>query len=161
MNDDARFEDGDSQPLRLQVLDPEDLQIVATLVQDAVFTLADMSWQPAKRRFALLVNRFRWEDRQAAEKQRRSYERIRSMLVITDVLAVSSSGVDRRETDTIVSVLDVLFVPSADGAGRLELTLAGDGAIALEVECLDLQLSDVTKPYQAVSGDVPDHNISD
>jgi hypothetical protein len=37
------------------------------------------------------------------------------------------------------------------------LTLAGDGAIALEVECLDVTLRDVTRPYAAISGKLPMH----
>ncbi len=49
------------------------------------------------------------------------------------------------------------FVPGEDGTGRLILILAGDGAIALEVECLNARLRDVSKPYAAPSGHAPDH----
>ncbi len=51
------------------------------------------------------------------------------------------------------------FAPGTDGMGTLTLTLAGDGAIALEVETLDLTLRDVTRPYLAPSGKAPDHGI--
>ena len=37
------------------------------------------------------------------------------------------------------------------------VALAGDGAIALEVEALDVRLDDVTRPYRAPSGKVPNH----
>ena len=37
------------------------------------------------------------------------------------------------------------------------LTLAGDGAIALEVEALEVTLQDVTRPYRAPSGKAPAH----
>jgi len=162
MDDDARFEDAAAdQPVRVIALDSEDLTVIATLVQDAVLALGDMSWQPARRRFAMLVHRFRWEDRQAAEMQKRDYERVRSLLVVSDVLKVSSSGIDRRDKDTIVSILDIAFAPGEDGAGTLTLTLAGDGAIALDVECLDVSLTDVTRPYRAPSGRAPKHQIDD
>jgi hypothetical protein len=36
--------------------------------------------------------------------------------------------------------------------------LAGDGAIALDVEALDIRLDDVTRPYRAPSGKVPHHD---
>jgi hypothetical protein len=39
----------------------------------------------------------------------------------------------------------------------LTLTLAGDGAIALEVEALELRLEDVSRPYLAPSRRAPDH----
>jgi hypothetical protein len=41
--------------------------------------------------------------------------------------------------------------------GRLTLVLAGDGAVALDVETLEVTLRDVTRPYVAVSGKAPDH----
>ncbi len=158
MVEDAQFEDGEEDPLRLNALDVEDLQIIAALLQDAVFPITEMSWQPAKRRFALLLNRFRWEDRDKAERQQRKFERVQAMLVVGDVLKVASSGIDRGARDMILSLLDITFTPGEDGAGRIDLTLAGDGAIALEVECLGVSLNDVTRPYIAPSGAAPNHD---
>lgn len=157
MAEDAKFEDGGDQPLRLQAEDAEDLQVLSSLLQDAVFPIAEMTWHPGKRRFALLLNRFRWEDRENAENQNRRFERVQAMLVIESVLKVSSNGIDRGEAEMILSLMSIAFVPGKDGAGVLELTLAGDGAIALGVECIDLTLRDVTRPYGAPSGHVPDH----
>lgn len=157
MVDDARFEDGGDTPLRLQARDADDLRVISSLLQDAVFPITEMSWQPAKRRFALLVNRFRWEDANAAKGRGQKFERVQSMLVVSDVLKVSSNGIDRADKDMILSVLAAGFEAGQDGAGRLELTLAGDGAIALDVECLDVSLSDVTRPYRAVTGHIPSH----
>jgi hypothetical protein len=37
------------------------------------------------------------------------------------------------------------------------MTLAVDGAIAVEVEALEVILRDVTRPYAAPSGKVPGH----
>jgi hypothetical protein len=157
MVEDARFEDGGDEPLRLMAVDADDLQVVSTLVQDAVFPISEMAWHPGQRRFALLLNRFRWEDKQAAERRGRAVERVQSMLVIGDVEKVQSQGVDRGENDVVLSLLSVSFVPGEDGAGRVELTLAGDGAIALEVEALDVTLRDVTRPYIAPSKHTPEH----
>ena len=157
MVDDARFEDGQEAPLRLQALDVEDLQVISTLLQDAVFPITEMTWQPAKRRFALLVNRFRWEDQETAARQNRKFERVQALLVVSDVLKVASSGLDRGDKDMILSLLSISAVPGEDGAARLELTLAGDGAIALDVECLDVSLKDVTRPYLAPAGKAPAH----
>jgi len=157
MVEDAKFEDGNETPLRMQALDQDDLKIIATLTQDAVFPITEMSWQPSKRRFALLINRFRWENGAHTDKQS-FVERVQAMLVVNDVTKVASNGLDRRETDLILSLLDVTFTPGEDTTGRIELTLAGDGAIALEVECLDVTLSDVTRPYAAPSKAVPKHS---
>ncbi|MFN7053026.1 MAG: DUF2948 family protein [Gemmobacter sp.] len=154
---DARFEDGAESPLWLGAADTEDLKIIGTLVQDAVFPAAEMTWNRSRREFALLLNRFRWEDRAAAERAGRGYERVRAVLLVRDVQAVRSLGVDRADKDTIFSLLDLTFTPGTDGTGTLVLVLAGDGAIALDVEALDVTLRDVTRPYLAPSGKVPDH----
>ncbi|WP_170443652.1 DUF2948 family protein [Ruegeria arenilitoris] len=154
---DATFEDGREAPLNLGALDAEDLKVIATLTQDAVFPVSEMTWQPTRRRFALLLNRFRWEDKEAAERRGREFERVQSLLVFDSVLSVSSQGVDRTDKDLILSVLDIEFRPSDDGTGEVLLVLAGDGAIRLTVEAVDATLKDVTRPYRAPSGKAPRH----
>ena len=154
---DATFQDGGEGPLRLVAQDAEDLKVVSTLVQDAVLPVTEMTYDPKRRRFALMLNRFRWEDRSQAEQVGRAYERVRSVLVVEDVRKVQSFGFDRTEKDLVLSLLSMSFEPGEDGTGRLTLVLAGDGAIALDVETLDLRLDDVTRPYRAPSGKVPQH----
>ncbi|MBU2941336.1 DUF2948 family protein [Shimia thalassica] len=157
MSMDAKFEDGGEVPLNLGALDVEDLQVLSSLSQDAVFPVTEMKWMPADRRFALLVNRFRWEDVDAAKQRGRAVERVQSLLVIDNVMNVASQGVDRSDKDVILSLLSVSFKEGEDASGEVLLTLAGDGALRLSVEALDVTLKDVTKPYVAPSKQVPDH----
>ena len=154
---DARFEDGGESALRLMAQDADSLEIISALVQDAVFPAAEMKWRAKARDFAILLNRFRWEDKDNAEARKRPYERVQTVLVISDVVRVFSQGVDRSDPEMILSLLSLAWEPGEDGTGRITLTLAGDGAIALEVECLNLSLQDVTRPYIAPSGKAPDH----
>ncbi|MFV0245043.1 MAG: DUF2948 family protein [Qingshengfaniella sp.] len=157
MTGDARFEDAGEAPLRLLATDPEDLTVVASLLQDALFPITEIRFDRGRRRLAILLNRFRWEDRGAAERQGRPYERVQTLLVINDVSAVSSQGVNRSDGDLILSLLALEFQETADGAGDLLLVLAGDGALRVRVECLDLLVKDVTRPYRAPSGQAPRH----
>ena len=154
---DARFEDGGESALRLMAQDADSLEIISALVQDAVFPAAEMKWRAKARDFAILLNRFRWEDKDNAEARKRPYERVQTVLVISDVVRVFSQGVDRSDPEMILSLLSLAWEPDEDGTGRITLTLAGDGAIALDVECLNLSLQDVTRPYIAPSGKAPDH----
>ena len=154
---DARFSDGGETALNIAAQDAEDLAILSALVQDAVFPITEMAWQPKKRQFDLLLNRFRWEDRAAADRDARTYERVRSVLQVQDVLSIKTLGIDRADKDTILSLLSVTFTPGPDGTGDLRLTLAGDGAIALTVEALGVTLKDVTRPYFAPSRKAPAH----
>lgn len=154
---DARFQDGGEEPLRLVAQDGEDLKVISALVQDAVLPVTELKYDAKRRRFGLLLNRFRWEDRQEAERVGRAYERVRSVMVVEDVRKVQSFGFDRTDKDLVLSLLSMSFEPGEDGTGRLILTLSGDGGIALDVEALDVRLDDVTRPYRAPSGKVPRH----
>ncbi len=151
MTQDARFKDGADKPLRLRALDSDDLTVIAAITQDAVFPVAEMRWDRKARRFALLINRFRWEDGQ------QSAQRVQAVLAFEDVIAVQTQGIDKTDADLVFSLLSISFILGADGAGRIEMTLAGDGAIALEVEALEVLLRDVTRPYAAPSGKAPRH----
>ena len=149
---DATFEDGRDAPLNLGALEVEDLSVLSSLSQDAVFSASDLTWQPKARRFAILLSRFRWEDRLAAERRGRPFERVQSILVIDCVTGVASTGFDRRDTDLVLSLLDVTYQD-----GSVELTLAGDGAIRLAVEALEVSLRDVSRPFEAQSKQAPSH----
>lgn len=154
---DAGFEDGADRPLALIAHEADDLPVLSALLQDAVFPLHELAYVRPRRRFAILLSRFRWEDRARAEAMGRSYERVQSLLVVHDVLGVRSTGFDPSAKDAVLALLGIDFAPTSEGAGRLTLTLSGGGAIALEVEALDASLRDVTRPHLAKS--VPDHGV--
>ena len=153
MTEDARFEDGATGALALRALDGDDLRVISTLVQDAVFPVAEVTWDSRRRRFALLINRFRWEDADG----RRPPERVQSVLVIEDALKVASQGFAREAADLVLSLLALDWQEGPDGTGRITLVLAGDGAVAIDVETLEVTLKDVTQPYRAPSGQTPHH----
>ncbi len=152
MTYDARFRDGREAPLRLLAFGPDDLQVISALAQDAVFPASEMAWRARERRLAILLNRFRWEDSGKDEP-----ERVRSLLVIDDVVSVRSRDVRPGDGTLILSLLSIGFESGLEGTGTVLLTLAGDGAISADVETLNVTLQDVTKPYTAPSRSVPNH----
>jgi hypothetical protein len=154
MTDDARFEDGGEAPLNLGALDAEDLSVISSLVQDAVFPGSEMRWHKGEGRFALLLNRMRWED---DGENRHAPERVQSVLMFANVQNVASQGVSKGDPDTVLSLLHIAFEETDAPSGHVILTLAGDGAIRLNVEALDITLKDVTRPYIAPSKKRPHH----
>jgi len=157
MSADARFEDGVDKPLRLWAQDADDLAGLSALVQDAVFPGTEMRWLRGERRFALLLNRFRWEDAARAERSGRGYERVQALLTVENAQRVLTQGLDPADRDQVFSLLALGWEPGEAPAGRLVMTLAGDGAIAVEVEALEVILRDVSRPYLAPSGKAPRH----
>lgn len=154
MSEDARFEDGREAPLNLGAMDAEGLHVLAALAQDAVFPASEMRWHRTGARFALLLNRVRWEDEGSS---RHAPERVQSVLMFNHVRGVSSQGVPKGDADTILSLLTIDFIATDAPSGHVTLTLAGDGAIRLDVEALDVTLKDVTRPYAAPSRKLPSH----
>lgn len=157
MSNDARFEDGGEAPLALRAIAADDLEIISTLCQDAVFPLSEMTYDRKKRQFALLLNRFRWEDHNAATRGGRPFERVQTVLLISDVLSVQSHGLDLGAQDTVLSLLSVGFTAKDECGGMLNLTLSGDGEVAIDVDCIEVTLKDVTRPYVAPSRKTPSH----
>ena len=159
MTGDARFEDGGAAPLRLWAQDADDLLAISALVQDAVFPVTEMRWQRSRRRFAILLNRFRWEDAETAARRARPFERVQSLLTVENVGNVKVQGVNPGDRDQVLSLLSLAWEMTDAPSGRLILTLAGDGALGVEAEALEVTLRDVTRPYVAPSGRAPKHPL--
>ncbi len=154
---DASFADGAESPIRLRAENPDDLAIISALVQDAIGQNSETAWQPKKLRFALLLNRFRWEDRDAAKAQKRPFERVQSTLVINAALKVTSEGLNPADKEQVFSLLSLDFIAGEEGGGALSLVLSGDGEIRVDVECIDVSLTDVSRPYIARAKQAPAH----
>lgn len=157
MVDDAKFEDGAEKPLRLKAQDADDLVAISAVLQDAVLPVSEMQFQQGEQRFGMLANRFRWEDVDAAKASKRPVERVQAVVVFDSVIKVRTSGLDLKDKEQVISVLSLAYEAGEYGAGTVVLTLSGDGAIAFDVECVEITLKDVTRPYLAPSGKVPSH----
>ncbi|KGJ11562.1 DUF2948 family protein [Paracoccus versutus] len=155
---DARFTDADPAPLALLAGDADDLTVISTLTQDAILPVTEIAYDSRHRQLALLLNRFRWEDAELARRDGRPYERVRSVLLISDVQRVLSDGIDRKDKDLVLELLALTWQAGEDGTGRLLLEFAGDGTLAIDAECLNVELRDVTRPYVAPSRCAPQHS---
>ncbi len=127
--------------LKLMALDNEDLAVISAHMQDSVFKVGDMSFAPKLEQFSLAANRFDWA---RSEERKKSYERHRAALVFKRVQAVRSNGIDRRKRDEVLSLLAIRFEQRGEGPdGTIELALAGNATIVLDVECIEVQLADI------------------
>lgn len=158
MTEDARFEDvavSNFEPLRLKGYDTEGMRIISSLVQDAVLPISELGYYRANKEFAALLNRFRWENSGSAAP-----ERIQSVLSFGSVMSVQTSGIDQSKEDQILSILNVAFNKSSEGPeGEIRVTFAGDGEISIIVECLEVALRDVSRPYKSQAGQTPSHML--
>lgn len=137
------------RPLKLRAETAEDLTIFSAVLQDAVAILGDMTFRPGERRFALMVNRYLWEQDGSSDDQPGVCYRIRTGIHFDGVLHAAVQGLSQRARKKILELLSVDFRPEADGAGVVTLVFAGGGAIQLHVECIDAYLADTGAPWRA------------
>jgi hypothetical protein len=138
----------EAQPLRLMAKDAQDLAVVASCLQDALVPLSEMRFLTEEKRFVMLVNRFRWEQGDAAPAASTTRDanfadatgsqRINSGLCIDHVTAVRSRGIDREKPAKFLSLMTL----NLDGPNALNLFFAGGGVIQLEIEGPSVFLQD-------------------
>ncbi|MBB4657860.1 DUF2948 family protein [Parvularcula dongshanensis] len=142
-------------PLALLAADAEDLQVVSAVLQDAVAKVGDMAYLPARRRFAFVANRFVWEE--GASKTKGPFTRVRAGIHFDDVTAVRKLNLDTSDPGAVVDVLCVAYEGGEDG-GTVTITLAGGGAVALDVEAINATAEDISEPWRTQSK--PDHETA-
>jgi len=143
----------DYKPLRLMIEDADDLNVLSTVLQDAIAKIGDFAYLPNQRRFAFVANRFIWED--ARGKSRGPFARVRAGCHFDDVIAARQMNLRPEAKEGVVDLLAIRFDPGDDGAGVVTLDFAGGGAIRLEVESLNAQIADISAPWLTQAK--PDH----
>src|SRR5436190_2968154 len=128
------------EPVKFVALDKEDLEVVSTHLQDAEVKVADVHWRPQEKRFVLGVARFDWVAATAASPE---YRRCRSVLRFDRVLACKCKHVNPAGKDAVLNLLAVDFAETEPPAGVVTLTFSGGATLRLEVECLEVELSDL------------------
>lgn len=129
--------------LRLVAHDEEDLRALSAAVQDAVARVGELRHDPRRRTFTAVLNRYRWE---AGGRS----ERVRAALRADGVVSVRGRGLATDRPNAVANLLALMFTPGAEPpAGVLRLVFSGGGEIELAVECLDVSVIDVSRPWSA------------
>ena len=141
------------KPLKLIALDEEDLAIVSSHLQDAVVRIGDMVYQPSKKRFAAVLNRFDWESAQGDNGK--DFKRRRTALKFERVFGAQLKNVKPSAQERVLALLAVRFEPDEAPAGKVILTFSGDASIQLKVECIEAELKDLGPAWNTRSK--PEH----
>lgn len=141
-----------AKPLRLMAMEADDLPAISALVQDAALRFGDMVYDQAGRHFTVRMNRFCHE---AGGSQPL---RAPSVLRLSCVTKVQVRGLDPKNAQQPLSLLDLAAEPLDLPAHVLILRFAGEGQrdIRIEAECIDVLLLDLAAPRRAKS--VPNHS---
>ena len=150
---------GQGDPLRLRAADAEDVAVFAAHVQDAIVQIGDMAYLPSKRRFALVMNRFKWEDLQPSDGPHADddapYRRTRSAMHFDGVLNAKTMRLKLGDKTAVTNLLTLAFHEDKDGAGTIEMVFSGGAAVRLSVEAVDGWLTDIGAPW--ATKNLPSH----
>lgn len=160
MSQDASFLEGADSALYLGAFTPDDVEVISTILQDGIFFINDLAWFKKKRQVAVLVNRFRWENKSEYIEQNSAPERVKSLLIIDNVLNISSQGINRSDSIAPLNLLNLDLKKTKKNI-FLTLLLSNFGAIRFELDAIELSIKDVTRPYKANSENIPFHPIID
>ncbi len=153
----------ETAPLKLRALDPEDMDVIAALLQDALVPLADMAFLAKEKRFVMVANRFQWPKDQAAGSAAPArptdtpegedaafddsdnpppFERVNSGICFDKVERVRFRGMSPADKDEILSLLTITSEPRS-----VTLLFSGDAAVRLEISALHCHLEDLGRPW--------------
>ena len=127
---------------------------MSSCLQDAIARIEDMTYIPHRRRFAMVLTRFRWE--LADEIGSTGGERVRCGVYFDDILLVQTKGIDPIDREGFLLLLAVTAEEAVHGF-TLKIHFAGGGVVGLESEAVNCYLGDLDRGWIAPSR--PDHNF--
>ena len=129
-------------PLKLRAVDAEDVQVISSLLQDAIVPVVDMLWEPAARRFIMVAQRLLPPPLQPVDRQR---ERICCAVTLTGVAQAQTQNIDLAQGDRMLDLLACLLA-----GDRLDVVFAGAAGLRLQLADWSLRAEDFGEPWPAL-----------
>ena len=126
--------------LKLIALDADDLAVISTHVQDARVQTGDIVWRQGEKRLVVGMSRLDWEQTLAGETAPR---RLIAALRFERVLACKSRNIDLKAPEIALELRGIEFHPGEAPGGSAVLMFNQGGALRLDVECLECELTDL------------------
>jgi len=126
--------------LKLIALDADDLAVISAHVQDARVQTADIIWRQGEKRLVVGMSRLDWEQTLAGETAPR---RLIAALRFDRVLACKSRNIDVEAPEAALELVGIEFYPADPPSGSALLMFSQGGALRLDVECLECELTDL------------------
>ena len=126
--------------LKLMALDADDLAVISAHVQDARVRTSDIMWRQGEKRLVIGMSRLDWEQTLCGETTQR---RLVAALRFDRVLSCKSRRIDLKAPDAVLDLIGIEFHEGEAPSGSALLLFAQGGALRLEVECLECELTDL------------------
>lgn len=144
-----------TKDLRLAAEDAADLEVISAALQDAVTHVRDLAFLPSTRRFACVMNRFRWEGE--GNDRKKTHERVRAGLHFENVITARARNIAQDRPEGVLNLLAIRFDELNPPSGLVTLVFSGGAEVQLEVEALDAHLSDLGLVWETPNR--PEHDL--
>jgi hypothetical protein len=131
--------------------------VISAVVQDALISVKDFTYDRGARSFTVVANRFRWEAKIDAAIGDAPFERTLCALAFTDVDRVTYRGFRRNEDERILSLLSIRIAtkPGEAKAETIDLDFSGGAVVRLGVSAVRVRATDIGEPWPTAWQ--PDH----
>ena len=126
--------------LKLMALDADDLAVISAHVQDARVRTSEIIWRQGEKRLVIGMRRLDWEQTLCGETTQR---RLIAALRFDRVLSCKSRHIDLEAQDAVLDLVGIEFHEGEAPSGSVLLVFAQGGALRLDVECLECELTDL------------------
>ena len=126
--------------LKLMALDADDLAVISAHVQDARVRTSEIIWRQGEKRLVIGMRRLDWEQTLCGETTQR---RLVAALRFDRVLSCKSRHIDLAAQDAVLDLVGIEFHEGEAPSGSALLLFAQGGALRLDVECLECELTDL------------------
>ena len=142
-------------PLRLLARDSADIEVLSTLLQDAIVPGVDMLFDRERKRFIFIANRFCWERPAIAEVTGEKGEpvRERSLCVvrIEGVQRVLQNNIPARRDKELFNLLAVICGDGVENETYVDLMFSAGTTVRLLVEIIEVAATDVEEARPTTS----------
>jgi len=133
----------------------EDLKVISAHLQDSIVLVKDIVFLQQNKTFIMIVNRFMWEDIEKGVF--RQNKRTRCAVKFNSVVKVLSKNINQKNQNKPLECLAIKCTSIDNGAYEIKIFFAGDSAITIISETLEVFMEDLGKPWNVKH--VPQHKI--
>ena len=141
--------------LKLIGKNQEDLRVISAYSQDSIVATKDMIFLKKNRIFAMIVNRFMWEDIEKGIY--RQNKRIKCAIKFEGILKVKSKKINQKNRNKRLECLAIKCNEILNKNYKINFFFAGGGMITLISESIDATMNDLGASWNVKH--IPKHKI--
>jgi len=140
--------------LKLKAIDASEVEILSAAMEGAITSPGELGYSSKSRQFTMTASRFMWEAFSSSAPKQGS--RIRTGLFVTDILSARRQNMP-ADPETVLELLSITAKAGEDGLAELLISFAGGPSISLNVECVEITLTDAGEAWQ--TDVIPAHDL--